>query len=409
MCASWNNEYDQRLLIDSLNARKTKDASGRVGFTGWEVDDYLTVLRSSVNFLARLPEMERRRIVRQAVFSVAQTGTLTTKTLLAEISKKENNFLRLPYKRLVLATSISIRYFDSLTPKQVNGARITFSASLPKRFGRVDILKRARRNDITDTPRNYAQVRVSVRARSESEAANLALDAFDLLRGIWNLALNHTVMGRKSSGRPRPVNEILPGPLHTLHEPNGNTASDTYWYEPNFPHKAFEILDVEDKWKRIREMESQMRERLASKKHRWELEDALRGYAKALDQRDFNNSFLSLWSLLERLTNTLLDNYKVTVRRAIFLFKDRDFHLQILNHLKSYRNRAVHAGEETEEIEALVYQLKLYVEQLLFFHIYNTLGFLSMRETADFLDLPPNASVLKGRIKLFQKAVLFHR
>jgi hypothetical protein len=237
----------------------------------------------------------------------------------------------------------------------------------------------------------------------------LALDAFDLLRGIWNLALNHRVGARKSSSRLRPVNEILSGPLQTLHKPNGETATDTYWYEPDFPHKPFEVLDVKDTWKSIQEMETEIRKRLAGKKHRRELEDALRGYAKALDQRDFNNSFLSLWSLLERLTNTLHDNYRVTVKRAIFLFKDPDFHRQILSHLKSYRNLAVHAGEETEEIETLVYQLKLYVEQLIFFHIYNTLGFLSMQETADFLNLPPNASVLKGRIKLFQKAVRFHQ
>jgi hypothetical protein len=152
MCASWNDDYDQTLLMDALNARKTKDSSGRVGFSGWDVDDYLTVLRSSVKFSAKLPEMERRRIINQAVFAVAQTRTLTTKALLAEISKRENGFLNLPYKRLVLVTSISIRYVHSLTPKQINGARISFSASLPKRFDRSVILKRARRDEVTEPP-----------------------------------------------------------------------------------------------------------------------------------------------------------------------------------------------------------------------------------------------------------------
>lgn len=411
MCASWNNEFDPGVLVDGLNSRKTIDSSGRVGFSGWEVDDYLTVLRSSVTFSAKLPEMERRRIINQALFAVARAGTMTTKALIGEISKRENNFLALPHKNFVIATSISVRYRDLLTTKQVNGARITFSASLAKRFerARAGTLKKARRNDVTDPPRNYTQVRVSIRARSESEAAILALDAFDLLRAIWSLALNHTVMGRKSTRRLRPVNEILTGPLHTLHKPNGETASETYWYEPGFPHKPFDVIDVEEKWKRIRQMERQIRKKLARKKHRGELEEALRGYVRALDQQDFNNAFLSLWSLLEKLTNTLLESYKVTVKRAVFLFSDRDFHQQILNHLKRSRNRAVHAGEETEEIETLVYQLKLYVEQLIFFHIYNSFGFSSLRETAEFLDLPPNASLLKGRIKLFQKAVKFHR
>jgi len=146
------------------------------------------------------------------------------------------------------------------------------------------------------------------------------------------------------------------------------------------------------------------------KDNRADLEDVIRGYTRALDQRDFSAAFLALWRLLEKLTSTTEnDSYKVTIRQTLFLFKERNYHEQILNHLRNYRNRAVHAGEETEEMETLLFQLKFYVEQLLFFHIYNTLGFSSMQETAEFLHIKPDAMVLKKQIKLLEKAVRFHK
>ncbi len=71
--------------------------------------------------------------------------------------------------------------------------------------------------------RGYSPVRVSVRARSEHEAYEKATGALDLLRGIWNLRLNSDV--RSSSGKRKSANVLQVGPLHSLHEPNGELAS----------------------------------------------------------------------------------------------------------------------------------------------------------------------------------------
>jgi hypothetical protein len=410
MCANWKKEYDRALLLTGLESIRTTDASGRAAFTGHKFDNYITVLQSSVDFSTKIPEAERRRIVYGSVFAMAQANKLTKEAaIIAEISKRENEYLRQPQKQFVLVTSLSIRYFKSLTPKQVHGAKITFSSYLPKYFDRADLLERAQHNGVTPPPRDYTQVRISVRGRSDYEAVTLALDAFDLIRGIWNIALNHTLVGRSGSGKITPVNRIIPGPIHTLHEPKGKPATDTYWHEPSFPNPAFNAFYVQGDWKQVQEIENEMRTRLAKKSYRADIEDAIRGYTRALDLRDFNTAFLALWGLLEKLTSTLLDTYKITIRRTLFLFQEREYHQQILNHLRNYRNRAVHAGEETEEIETLLIQLKFYVEQLLFFHIYNKLGFSSMPEAAEFMDLPHDTSVLKKQIKLLEKAVRFHK
>ena len=54
----------------------------------------------------------------------------------------------------------------------------------------------------------------------------------DLLRGMWNLRLNSAA--RSSSGKRKPVNVLQLGPLHSLHEPNGELATDRYWYDANY-------------------------------------------------------------------------------------------------------------------------------------------------------------------------------
>lgn len=418
MCATWKKkpeEYDRGLLVDGLESLRTTDASGQVGFSAWEFLDYVSVLQSSIDFSTKLPESERRRIVRVALRSLVQTGKLTAEKVIAEISKGENSFIESLPRRFILATSLSIRHFKSLGSRQIHGVRITFSPFLPRRFDRSSLLRRALRQGVSEPPREYTQVRISLKARSEFEAANLALDAFDLVRGIWNIALNYTLTGRMSggvlSGKMEPVNQILPGPLHTLHLPSGTLATETYWYEPSvLNQQRFTAIDLKSKWNRILKVENDTRRALTSIAYKANLEDALRAYTRALDLSDFNAAFLALWRVLEKLTLCEGD-YRAARRRVLFLInaQERTFHEQILRHLKDYRNRAVHAGEETEEIETLVFQLKSYVERLLFFHLHNNMGFSNMKETMEFLDLPPGTPTLKKKMKMIKGAIRYHK
>ena len=60
---------------------------------------------------------------------------------------------------------------------------------------------------------------------------------------------------------------------------------------------------------------------------------------------------------------------------------ERDFHRQVLKHLMTYRNRTIHTGYTTEDIETLLYQLKRYVDLALLFHIYSAPDFASIGES----------------------------
>ena len=47
------------------------------------------------------------------------------------------------------------------------------------------------------------------------------LDALDLMRGAWNLSMNRGLWRQWASNENKPVNRVLPGPVHTLHHPDG--------------------------------------------------------------------------------------------------------------------------------------------------------------------------------------------
>jgi hypothetical protein len=431
MCASWKTkdgkgeEYNVGLLAKRLEEAKRVDrTTSRVSFEGFEIDNVITVLHSSVNFERQLPEMEQRSIVWRSTFAVAEAGKITKDALIKEINKRERACALRPERKFVLTTSLSVRPPNSVPgqPKApentaISGRRITFGR-LPRRFYQEHESVRLTATNVVfgDLPpweprsRAYLPVRVSVRAHSESEAVQSALDALNLLRGIWNLYFNRLTVLRSSSGRRQPVNKLVLGPVHSLHEPSGKQAN-MHWYEANYvgPRGTFTIDSRRD-WERLRIFERLIRRYLSRSEYREDIESAIRRYTKILDSRDWNSAFVQMWSLLEHLTCTLKANYDTTIRRALFLYQkdERDYQRQILRHLRQHRNRVVHGGYETDDSETLLYQLKNFVERVLFFHIFANPGFARLQDTAEFLSLPADLTALQRQMHLMRRALRFH-
>ena len=246
---------------------------------------------------------------------------------------------------------------------------------------------------------------VHTQGRSHWEAVTRALDALDLLRGIWNFALNRRKWSRTTGGARRPVDQVLLGPLHSLHDPDGSLVSPADWFESDYVKPA-QSRELSRRWKQVKEDEHNVRAGLARSAYQEPLEDALRRYTRALDLFQWEAAFLGLWGLLETLTGTKPhDGHDLTMRRASFLYPDpeREVHFQTLNHLRHYRNRSVHGGESSTTIEAYLYQLKRYVEQLLFFHLTNTYRFGSVERASEFLGLPPGPDDLRRMAKAHRK------
>ena len=286
---------------------------------------------------------------------------------------------------------------------------MTFHKKLSKKYAQssTKLLERAKKSFFGEYPQNYLTSQIHISARTVFEAANLALDTIDLIRGIWNLYINQQHNWRMSLGNStEPVNKLILGPVHILHYPGGKLAStDTWWYEPQYvgpimPHR-FKNID------KINRYFHKTKLKLNQHPYSKEIEKAIIRYTRALDDRNLNNAFLRLWSVLEFLTNTGKESYDVTIKRASFVFQDREFDEQILKILRDYRNSSIHLDFESREIETYLYQLKFYVESLIRFHLWNMLGVKSLITATDFLNLPTNEVVINERIRMLRNAKKF--
>jgi hypothetical protein len=412
MTTSWNKEYNPSQLAEKIeDSRKAVDGGG-VKFEGWGLKEYETILFSMLNFPENVPEIEARRMVTKAIFTSGTKGKITAKSLLAEVNKLEHDYVTLPIQRYALATSISLNTSLTLQRLRQNGNLIIFERNYPERFRNEasDLIEQAREQSLFfDPPTNYMRIRIHVSAKSIHEAANEALDTIDYIRGIWNWANNRRHFFRISMGKPMPVNEIVLGPLHTLHLSTGQlAATDTWWYEPSYlgPIKLYKPSqgNVDNIFNKPL---IYMRKRLKNHNYPKVMQNALIRYTRALDYRDWSTSFLKLWGVLELLTDTIGASYEITVKRTSYIFQERDYHLQVLQHLRKHRNSSVHFDRENSEIETCMYQLKNFVEALIGFHVSNKYGFNSIQEAASFLSLPYKNETLTSHINKLQFARKF--
>lgn len=398
---SWRKKYDQGLIARRLESIANRKGSKLVSFNGFEFNEYVTVLYSMLEFPNSVSEIQARNMVHDAIFRVGGEPTITADGIKDALECLIREYLSQPYERYVLITSVSLLQNAVIPRIRINNVTIIFESSLPTRYHkeRLMVSERFKYSLFVDPPTDYLSVRIHIAARSASDAVEKALDILDLVRGTWNLFYNRANTSRISSGKPKPVNKVVLGPVHTLHYPNGKLVSEkTFWYEHRY-YGAVKPYDPSDKIEDMNTFRRNVRNSLAKKKSAYcaELERAIIQYSRALDDRDWYNAFLRLWVVLESLTNIQYGSYEPIIKRVSFLFEDSDYCKQVLKHLIDGRNKIVHESAEHTAIEAYLYQLKRFIDKLLMFHLSHE--FRSLGEACQFLDLPTDGDVLKSQIE----------
>jgi len=259
-------------------------------------------------------------------------------------------------------------------------SRIIIAPTMITGFDRSKAIEKSKHYEISPQPTTFTHVFIHVSARCPTEAASKAISAIDFCRAIWNYSLNRGIIFRISSGKKTPINQIRLGPIHTLHLPNGKPIDDIFWYEPNFFQKHSPILDVQKDWHNIVKYFKTTQRYLRRNPQADRIKTALVRYTRALDETNLTNTFLNLWSLLEFLTLTNNESYDITIKRTLFFFEHHVEHRQILEHLKTHRNNAVHLAKYSDDEETLVFQIKFYVESILRYHIQQLYQFKDMEE-----------------------------
>jgi hypothetical protein len=405
--AKWRKEFNPDEVVKRLEEAKSGSTPGNVSFTGFEVSEQLLILGGMIEIAPEIPDLERRKIVNAAAFEAGAKGQITANSFLHSCQGHEAEYFRKPVTDFRLLTGISIASDIQLRPIRMGTLTITFN---PR--ARVAEKNRAKLHQEVkfslgyDLPTRYMNASVAVKARSPHEAAQRALDGIDLVRATWNLWLNRSKSWRISTGRPSPVNEILLFPFHSVHAKNGRLATESWWYDPSYSGPG-ELFTNKAKIAKLIEFSSKVRACIRRSAYSDDLTSALVRYVRALDSADLHDAFLRLWGVLEFLTDSTFESYKVTVRRAAFIFSNRNYTIQALTNLMNHRNRFVHAGTDADEIEPLLYLLKRYVEQLLIFHIGNSFKFESRTAAANFMDLPASRAQIDRRITILRNARKF--
>ncbi|RWB21269.1 hypothetical protein [Mesorhizobium sp.] len=205
----------------------------------------------------------------------------------------------------------------------------------------------------------------------------------------------------------KPANDFRWGALHTLHFPDGTDAYDGCVYDRDyFPNDNLKGVTVKSKqfekfYKRI----VRLNKKSSLSDVFWK---GLVRYNSALDRSDLLQSFRDLWSVLEFLTNTGKNGYEITVKRASSLFKNCDYHREVLNHLRHRRNSIIHSGVDDEASENLMYSCKAYVEAVLKYIMVNEFRFRSHAEFGEFLDLPRDRESLSKLERQIKRALRLH-
>ncbi len=408
MTINWNQSYNPEVILDKIEKRRKISDNGKVSFTGFEISIFETILHSMLIFPTDLPEVLTRNWIFKTLINIGEKGEINKTRFIAEINRICNSFIETPIQKFVLLTSLSI---ESNIPRKIfhlGSETIILDTKIPKRFiNEANNLYENIKSRISFTiPNNYFFVRITTHGRSIHEAAQNALDSLDLFRSIFNYYENlHSQFRITFDGRHEPVNKILLGPIHTLHDTQGNLLSkDTFWFEENFREKA-SLFDLNKKFDKSLEFYKLFKKRLRKLNYANEISEAMIRYTRSLDEQNWYNSYLNLWGVLEFLTNPNKWENKDNIKRTLFVYKDNEYHRQVLTHLRDYRNRLVHSNLGNTEIESFLYQLKSIIEKMINFHIGNNLNFQTFEDACNFMDLPVDRDILFEKKKKIEQVI----
>lgn len=405
--ADWNKQHNPIPLIIELEKTRSVNAEGNVQFGGFGIMVAFPKLEAMVTINPEITLEDKLGIVQQSIFKAGRKGELTSQAIMAEIIKLEKEYLSSRLQNYTLATSLSIdNYYHKLPNLQINKNRITFTRNFPKYFTKP-IYNNSQINFFLGKrgfPTKYLCARIAVKAKSIHQATEKALVSFNLFRGILNFGINYGQQSFLFGGASRkPINKILLGPIHTLHKPNGKmAANDLFWYEPEYrePLQPYHN-NIVGEFDKILKFVGEARRAIQKSKISKKLQDAILLYNDALDSYNYEVSYTKLWAVLELLTGTGTDDdHKVTVRRVAFIFNNPEEERVHIDILRRFRNDLVHRGHMNAKLEIFVYDLKLYVEKLLRFLIFNHFRFNSFSDVAYLLDRSTNYKELNKWVKL---------
>lgn len=406
MAIKWKKRagLSPQLILNKIEGAKTIGQDGRVSYSTFEYHEVFASIFSLLEIPKAIStELDLDALVSKALGSAARAGAITEASLIKQLNEIASSELATRESPYHLLTSLSMDKTLPFRRVAFNGSTIrALEGPYPKKYStRNEVVKHVGGEFSGDHP-GYMKIIVSIKAKSTYGAASKALNSLDVIRALIALFSNLSMeyLGSLNS----PINKVRTGQVHTLHTKSGAAAVKTLWFEPNFVksrpfnHQNPKLLKQNFDW---------ALERLEESKYSDTLVEALNLYVRALDEKDHNSAALRLWGALECLASPKEAVYDRIVKRCAFLFKEHDYHRQILEHLREFRNRSIHSGHQSEKAKTYCYQMQFYFRELILYHFRASIASLSFDEANDFLDLPADETELKRQKDLIERAVKF--
>jgi hypothetical protein len=161
-------------IAAQLNKLKITNPDGTISFrshdAGLDYDDLLMLIETHHHFPSEIPDVERRRILADAIRSTLKAGEITDYSLKTNICKNIGLFSSKSPTDYVLVTSLSMKYDRALESLRFDQADFVFSPSLPQNFARQNRERFEATHPLHDLLPGATTVRVSIAARADFEA-----------------------------------------------------------------------------------------------------------------------------------------------------------------------------------------------------------------------------------------------
>jgi hypothetical protein len=331
MKIKWKSGFTPSVIVEKLSKIRILDGD-KVSFSGFEYHEYIALLKSMIHINEIISTIVSGQLVVNGFHEAAKKKILTPDSILSAIKKQARQHQSKPDQPFWLLTSLNLTNIQDIPKYRINGCEFRFYNQLPLKYkiARDQIISDASSwlTGCEEKPTCY--VTVHTKDKGAPDAAEKMLDALNLLRGIWNLHLNKTMVIHFGHS-VKPINQITLGALHTLHDKRGNSSGNIFWYEPDY-QKDQGVVNFSKKSIKTLEFTNDVRKSLKKNKYGKSVETALIRYVESLDLQNYNAAFIKLWSLLEYLTATLKDGYDKTIKRTVFQYKDREYNRGFWGH-----------------------------------------------------------------------------
>lgn len=403
----WKNNKNKSLkpsvILAKIDSVKNL-VDGKVSFSGFEYHDAIIALESMINFPPIAEDLDKHSLVKKTVWEVAKSPKMEDKDFINQLDSNINKAIATRDNTYFVLTSLSIANFCVRKIELQNCTIRFYKTSFPRKFkGRKELIIR-KQPHVEAESLGYTKVVVEIKTKSETLAANMALKTLDLLRGLFSFFSNNP--SELYGNKWEPINKIRLGKFHTVHDDSGNVFDQTFWLDPSFIQaRPYHMKNGKIVTKNLREIIGKLSK--FDRKYHSLLCDALLRYVRAFDEANQNFAVLRAWGALECIAAPNESNCDAIPIRCSFLYEEHEYHRQILEHLREYRNRNVHAGQESAAAKSYGFQVQRYFIALFLFHVSQQGNFKSIDEANRFLDLPPKEASLLELKNLINRSLKF--